>query len=861
MSHVDKGDSSVWQRTRALLARREQRKWDSFSWLALRPLISSLNDGLSRLAPTMVGDLRRQWVQGQDPADPLIVDRTDSTTFLLLGDPGEQDASQYVVVPEVRQQAARADFMVICSDVIYPSGDVNDYVDGLYVPYAEVLHLPILALPGNHDWYDGLTGFMWHFCGADPLPGKAYGPGPGTPLRERPARLLWRRPSRRRAVLRLEDRRAARAAGGSWVPLQPGPYYAIETRHLLLVCIDTGIDGRIDHQQGEWLCRVSAHPKPKILLTGKPLVVNRQRHPCAVIGGPVRDPEGKGKRSFHSVAEVVAHGPHSYVACIGGDIHNFQHYRVEGMEHIVSGGGGAYMSATHPIPAAVQVPGSAPDVPPARQMFPTESQSLRHFARLLLPRVWRLVRALVAVLAGVTAACVGLAWGGGLGGLGTTLRWAPAGLAGGLCLRLLVVRATWTKSPAYRLAVVLAAFFGGVTIARVCGWLDPDHYLRHLVAWVGLTAAGGLLAWLMRRTGWWRPPHVQFRPGSRRDGGPWLPVVAAGFVALPVVVWLLVRDWWLTAAAAVTALTAIGGWLARWQSRPPRPRAAWKRLAPPIAYAVQCFDAAVVLDHLGVRHAPAVVLGASVGLAAVTLVAAAAVVLLCLLAPLRLARAWLVLPVMSAALYGAWLCWRGAAVVQRSAAVSALLVMGLLVAIFGIDALRRGLGRAYKPVTAVIVAVAAVGLKAAGGFGTWLPRAVEIACLVVVMTVLAVVTVNLAFLGAFSLLWDLPAHRPGDQFSAAEADWVIRWRAGGSRPPWRRVRRRANVVFPGADDPHGPIQSAVSEIFDSDEPPFIKNFLVVRTDPDEVTVTAHVVTGTDDVPPPYEVSIPLRRRA
>ena len=61
---------------------------------------------------------------------------------------------------------------------------------------------------------------------------------------------------------------------------QPGPYYAIETDHVRIVAIDTGIDGNLDAEQGEWLKRVSADRKPKILVTGKPLLVNATLHPC-----------------------------------------------------------------------------------------------------------------------------------------------------------------------------------------------------------------------------------------------------------------------------------------------------------------------------------------------------------------------------------------------------------------------------------------------------------------------------------------------------------------------------------------------------------------------------------------------------
>jgi len=852
--------SPVWTQTRALLDTRQQRKWDSFSWLALRPVISSLNDRLNHFAPTLVPDLREQWVRRQAAGAQLIVDKTDASSFIVLGDPGEQDASQYVVVPALQKQAAGVDFMVICSDVIYPSGDVNDYVDGFYVPYKGLAGLPILALPGNHDWYDGLTGFMWHFCGADPLPATALRPAKGTPLREWPFRLLWRRPSTPDPRLHLEKLRAHRAPGGQRVPPQPGPYYAIETEHVLLVCIDTGIDRCIDPQQGEWLRRISTLPGPKVLLTGSPLVVNRERHPCPIAGGRVADPS-TGAR-FDSVADIVEYDGHGYVAIIGGDIHNFQHYRIGGLEHIVAGGGGAYLTATHPIPVAVRDPCTPqPDVPPAEQMFPSAPESLRHFARQLLPRVWRLVRVLIAVLVGVIAGVAALELAGDTAVPDSlseqVFRLAPWVLAGVVAVRLLAVPAAWTKTWGYRLCVVLAAFLAGASIVWFARWLAPDDALRYLLAWVGLTAAGGVLAWLLRVTGWWRPPSAKFRLPGQRETPWWLPPLAGGFALLPFVVWLLGKDWSLTAAAAVTSIAAIGGWRMRRQGRPSRPRCAWKRMAPRISYSVQIFDAVVVLDRLDVPAVPWVMAGVASGLGAVVLVTVCAVLLLCALMPLGLARAGLVFPLGAAGLWAVWARWGGDTVGQRAAFVTAVVVAGLVATVFAVDALRRRLGSSYKLVATLIGVGAFVLLLYLGAFSTWLPRAAAAALVVLSMTVITVVTLHLMFLGAFSLIWDIGTHRVGEQLSWAQADRIIRWRAGGSRPPQRHVRRRANIVFPGAEHPRGPIQSAVSEIFDSDEPPFVKSFLVVTSDPGVLTVTAHVVTGTDDGPPPYTITIPL----
>lgn len=851
--------SHVWTKTKALLATRRQRKWDSFSWLALRPVISSLNHTVNRFAPTLVTDLRREWVRRQAAGDGLIVDRSGDSSFIVLGDPGEQDASQYVVVPALQEQAGGADFMVVCSDVIYPSGDVNDYVDGLYVPYRGLAGLPILAVPGNHDWYDGLTGFMWHFCGADPLPATVYRPGKGTPLREWPFRLLWRRPSAPDPRLHLERLRAEQAPDGQWSPLQPGPYYAVQTRHVLLVCIDTGIDRRLDHEQGEWLCRISMRPGAKVLLTGVPLVANRERQSCPIAGGPVGYRHGP---KFQSVADIVEHEAHGYVATIGGDIHNFQHYRIGGRHHIVAGGGGAYMTATHPIPVTVQDPCTAePDAPPAEQMFPSAPESLRHFARQLLPRVWRLVRALIAVLAGVVAGIGAVEWAGD-GTLPPALPrqavgLAPWLLAGAVAVRMLLMPAAWARTGAYRAGVVLVAYLTGVTVVRATWWLAPQDYLDYLLAWMALTAAGAIVAWLLRLTGWWRPRSARFLLPGQRESPRWLLVLATGLALLPVAVWLVGHDWWLTGAAALTAVAAIGGWPLRWTRHPPGPRCSWRRIAPPIIYGVQVLDALVVLARLVAAGSPWIVLGLAAGLLAVCAAAAGAVLLLSTLLPLGLARAGLVFPLGAAGIWVLWACCGGDSPGQRAALITAIVAGGLIVTVFAVDAMRRRLGPPYKIVAVLLAAAGGAALLYLGAFNAWIPGAAVTAVVVLAMTVITVVTLHLTFLGAFSLIWDRDAHHVGEQLTWIDADRVIRWRAGGSRPPERQVRRRANIVFPGADQPRGPIQAAVSELFDSDEPPFIKSFLVVKSAPRRLTVTAHVVTGTDTGPGPYEIKIPL----
>ncbi len=68
----------------------------------------------------------------------------------------------------------RGQIVIFGGDEVYPVARVDDYQDRFVGPYKAALpwtdppestrrcraHPRLLAIPGNHDWYDGLTGFM-----------------------------------------------------------------------------------------------------------------------------------------------------------------------------------------------------------------------------------------------------------------------------------------------------------------------------------------------------------------------------------------------------------------------------------------------------------------------------------------------------------------------------------------------------------------------------------------------------------------------------------------------------------------------------------------------------------------------------
>ncbi len=311
------------------------------SWLDPRTLWRARNGPLASLFGDPTGADRQRWVRSQvergEAGPELLIERDDpeAFSFLVMGDTGEGDGPQYAVVPGLLKAGAGTRFAVVCSDVLYPVGTGNEYPEKFFRPYQDY-DAPIYAIPGNHDWYDGLTGFMRVFCRARALPPRPK-PRPLSAAWWRD--LLWAAPDTPDDA--LIDRARQLRSKPSQAACQPGPYWAMDTGPLRLIGIDTGLLGTIDAEQGAWLRRVAQGPRPKILLTGSPIYVDGEHHPCAIEGGGTVD-------------DVVRDPANHFVAAIGGDIHNYQHYPVDvdgrRIEYVVSGGGGAFMHATHTIP-------------------------------------------------------------------------------------------------------------------------------------------------------------------------------------------------------------------------------------------------------------------------------------------------------------------------------------------------------------------------------------------------------------------------------------------------------------------------------------------------------------------------------
>ena len=153
-------------------------------------------------------------------------------------------------------------------------------------------------------------------------------------------------------------------------PPQPGPYWAIDAGPVRIVGIDTGIVGAIDAEQAEWLRRVSlGSDRPKILVTGKPLIVNGHRtsrrdrrrsstRSCATPRAQLRDGDRRRHPQLPALPGQAADG--------------------RTIQYVVSGGGGAYTHATHQIRARRRRRRDEDEF----KCYPLRSDSLARFSQL-----------------------------------------------------------------------------------------------------------------------------------------------------------------------------------------------------------------------------------------------------------------------------------------------------------------------------------------------------------------------------------------------------------------------------------------------------------------------------------------------
>ncbi|WP_291983648.1 metallophosphoesterase [Luteitalea sp.] len=256
-------------------------------------------------------------------------------SFIVIGDTGEGDASQHVLRDSLLTAAGQPDvkFVVVSSDVVYPTGAMRNYEANFWLPFKGV-RVPVYAIPGNHDWYDALEGFAATFL---------------TPSAAKVAMRARIEADERITSTTDADIEALVAKAGFLgreyrVPVgrQRAPFFQVQTETFALIAVDTGVARRVDDAQWAWLegALDAARGKFVMVVLGHPLFA----------GGTYQadpdDDDPTGLAALHAL--LRSHGVSIVMA---GDTHDLEYYveqpqrrGMSTMHHWVNGGGGAYLS-------------------------------------------------------------------------------------------------------------------------------------------------------------------------------------------------------------------------------------------------------------------------------------------------------------------------------------------------------------------------------------------------------------------------------------------------------------------------------------------------------------------------------------
>jgi hypothetical protein len=217
----------------------------------------------------------------------------------------------------------RGKVLVMGGDQVYPAATRENYRDRLYGPYEAALphadepgNPHLYALPGNHDWYDGLTSFLRLF-----------------------AQKRWI---------------------GGWQTKQSRSYFAAKLPGpWWLWGVDLSLTADMDDPQRKYFEATARSVKAGdriILCTGDPAWVKCGMHV----------PHAFDVHDFFLKKVVPAHA--EVPVMLTGDLHHYARYerREPGEDHarehlITAGGGGAYLASTHNLPGTITIPRTKPD--------------------------------------------------------------------------------------------------------------------------------------------------------------------------------------------------------------------------------------------------------------------------------------------------------------------------------------------------------------------------------------------------------------------------------------------------------------------------------------------------------------------
>lgn len=250
---------------------------------------------------------------GDKAGEPMWVD--------FVADLGDGFDSTYAIAYLIGQKELsvgdltlpRADCLIMGGDQVYPDASRDEYEVRMKLPYRAAFpyqrngeHPKLYLIPGNHDWYDGLTLFLANFC------------------------------------------RGRATSLGSWIASQRRSYFAVHLgANWWIWGFDSQLGEDIDKPQADYFAAVAEKMEPDakvILCASVPTWLK------ADIAGDKKGQE-EYYRALHYVANIIRekskYGKIPLV--LSGDLHHYSRYVSEetGTTFVTAGGGGAFLHPTH----------------------------------------------------------------------------------------------------------------------------------------------------------------------------------------------------------------------------------------------------------------------------------------------------------------------------------------------------------------------------------------------------------------------------------------------------------------------------------------------------------------------------------
>jgi Calcineurin-like phosphoesterase len=210
----------------------------------------------------------------------------------------------------------RGQALFLGGDEVYPAASSQAYRNQLRQPYAWAFPdhdrksddgIPVFAIPGNHDWYDGLVLFLAFFC------------------REKHWHL------------------------GNWRSQQRRSYFAVQiTDKWWLWATDIQLADDMDQPQADYFTAIARQmpPDSKIIL-------------CSAEPGWLYTHTNSKSWGIMDYAIDIAEGVDRGLTIpflLSGDTHHYSRYAAQdGTQFVTSGGGGAFLHPTHQLANKVTV--------------------------------------------------------------------------------------------------------------------------------------------------------------------------------------------------------------------------------------------------------------------------------------------------------------------------------------------------------------------------------------------------------------------------------------------------------------------------------------------------------------------------